>query len=316
MHKITAGCPAKLNLTFDITGELPGGYHEIDTLFQAVDLEDEMTFEFAPAEQTELKVVEANGSAGGLFPLDESNLICRAARQLLRSLPEAPPVSMVAAVRKRIPMGAGLAGGSSNAAATLLALNYYLGHPLGLEELLVAAGHVGADVPFFLEGGTCLGRRRGDELSVVRHSTRLNFLIVKPAGLSIGTPWAYSAFDDFAGEIPPVDSMVAAKALEAGDLVSAAAAFGNAFEPVVFSVYPRLAEIQQRLLKLGAWCCHLTGKGPTLYALVPDRQAAHALRRRLKDELAADPSAGRPDEVDCFIAESVAHGARLTGESR
>lgn len=313
MHKIIARAPAKLNLTFDIVGRLPNGYHEVATLYQTVDLEDELTFEFDSGDANTIEVIASGPEAGADFPNNESNLISKAAEYFLSSLPGSPTVTIKVMVEKNIPIASGMAGGSSDAAATLVALNRYFGHPFGKEELLALAGKLGADIPFCMEGGTCLGRGRGDDLTEVRPSPGLAFLIVKPDQLLISTPWAYRAFDEFAGLrlSPNLEGTV--EALLSGDLEFAAESMGNAFEPLVFNSYPFLADVQKLLLDSGALCAHLTGKGPTLFALVENRQMAAQLREKFMEQL-------RPMAVDwakqikCWVVESVQYGARLTAE--
>jgi len=312
MRKIVAHSPAKLNLTLDVVGELPDGYHQILTLFQAIDLQDELMFTLEPAQAVEIVIACANGTTKD-FPRDDSNLIVRAARLFLSSMPKASGLKLTVTVTKKIPVAAGLAGGSGNAAATLLALNYYFGHLFGLEELHVLASKLGADVPFCLEGGTCIGHARGDELTVVKHPARLFFNVIKPRDLSISTAWVYEAFDEFAGtgDIQRPDLHGAVEGLQQSDLNAATRCFGNVFEPLVFSHYPQLIELKQHLVNLGCWCCHLTGSGPALYTVVADREMAHFVRRKLLDEKFC-VSGG--SEVDCFIAESINHGARLVDE--
>ncbi|HEY9869275.1 MAG TPA: hypothetical protein V6D08_08925, partial [Candidatus Obscuribacterales bacterium] len=215
----------------------------------------------------------------------------------------------------------GLAGGSADAAATLAALNYYFGHPLGAEDLLALAARLGADVPFCLEGGTSVGRGRGDELTPVKHQCRLSFLLVKPRNLALSTAWVYDAYDEFQPAADrlawrPPDLVGAINGLASGNLELATSCFGNDLEPVVFHHYPQLSGLKQRLLALGCWSCHLTGSGPALFAVAPDRKSAQALRRTflIGDNGQAGASEEAQSEVDFWIVECVGYGARLIGE--
>src|SRR5262249_46006390 len=158
--------------------------------------EDELVFELEPAKETEISIA-VSGHSGDDFPLDHTNLIARAIKEFVACLPDRQGLKAAVTVDKRIPIGAGMGGGSSDAAATLLTLNYYYGHPLGAEDLLALAARVGADVPFMIEGGTRVGRGRGDELTAVSVANNLCFVLIKPRGLSISTAWVYSAYDDF-----------------------------------------------------------------------------------------------------------------------
>jgi 4-diphosphocytidyl-2-C-methyl-D-erythritol kinase len=314
MHKIIARAPAKLNLTFDIVGTLLNGYHEVATLYQALDLEDELTFEIEPASTTSIEIIAAGHEVVPDFPADESNLISKSIEYFLSSLPGNPAVKIKAQVEKNIPIAAGMGGGSSDAAATLVALNLFFGHPFGKEELLALSSKLGADVPFCLEGGTCIGRGRGDDLTQIRPAAGLSFLLVKPNSLSISTPWAYSAFDEFTGIGEHPDLAAAVEALTSGDRQRMADSFGNAFEPLIFTRFPALHSLQKLLLELGAWCAHLTGKGPTFYALVENREMACRLREQLLEKYIQEQGAGRAQTLNCLVAESVQYGARLTGE--
>lgn len=326
MTTLVARAPAKLNLTFEVIGEMADGYHEVSTLMQAVDLEDELSFELAPAPETEITISLSQKSFSEGFPLGDSNLIARAVKEFIACLPERGGLRAVVTVDKQIPIGAGLGGGSSDAAATLLTLNYYFGHPLGAEDLLALGARLGADVPFMLEGGTKIGRGRGDELSNVGGAGNLVFVLAKPRDLSISTAWVYGAYDDF-GEPErsefwsPPDLAGALNGLTGGDLEMAASCFGNDLEPVVFHHHPQLASLKEKLLSLGCWCCHLTGSGPTLFGAVAGREMAHAVRRKflgLSNGDAENPagrSAQEPAfEVDFWVAECVGYGARLIGE--
>lgn len=321
MTRLIARAPAKLNLTFEVVGQMPDGYHEVSTLLQAVDLEDELAFEFSEHERLDIHLTVSGEGQAGRFPLDDSNLIARAIRDFVACLPGVGGLRVSVRVDKRIPIGAGLAGGSADAAATLTALNYYFGHPLGAEDLLALGARLGADVPFCLEGGTSVGRGRGDELTPVKHPSRLSFLLVKPRNLALCTAWVYDAYDEFPAPAErlcwrPPDLLGALNGLTSGDLELATSCFGNDLEPVVFHHYPQLANLKQRLLALGCWSCHLTGSGPALFAVLPNREAAHAVRRRF---LAGENGGGGEfgngqDEVDFWIVECVGYGARLVGE--
>lgn len=322
---VTALAPAKINLTFDILGTLPDGYHQVDTLLQSIDLYDELTFCFAEAPELTISLFCAGTLASAAFPVDDTNLISKAARLFFR---EAKPrlgdgihkfARMDVAVAKNIPVGAGLAGGSSNAAATLCALNKVYGQPFTTAELLGLARSLGADVPFCLAGGTAIGTHRGDILQPVEfdQSVTLFFCVVKPIRESVSTPWAYAEYDKYKGSVMHPDLPGAVKALKAADLEQAIASFGNVFEPVIFRHLPQLAQLKERMLNLGAWSCQLSGSGPALYALAADREHAHFLRRKLlkNDEAGFEYGSsyssyefGPP--IEFHIAQSIPHGVQ------
>lgn len=320
--KITAKCAAKLNLTFEIVGDLPGGYHEVATLLQAIDLEDDVSITVEPGGSR----VFFSGyypEVSGDFPLTDSNLIARAVKKFQETVAISRGHSVLVEVTKRIPIGAGVAGGSANAAAALLAMNEHFENPLTRDQLLELGTTLGADVPFAICGGTRIGRHRGDRLEEVGSGPKLFFTIVKPRHLSVSTVWAYKQFDlrssdDAIGTATPRSNLDlkgtfttrCAQAARAGDLKVLSETLHNDLEEVVFKEHPQLEAIKDRLVELGAWSCRMTGSGPTLYALVADREHSHQMRRKLKEQRDLNIN-----ELDIWLAESVEHGARIVSNT-
>lgn len=321
-QRLTVKCPAKLNLTFGITGDLPGGYHEVETLLQTISLEDELTFAFEPADRFSIDIQMHDAQTKADFPLDNSNLIAKAANLYVQNVSAFERVKVSVSVDKKIPIAAGLAGGSANAAAALIAMNSYAENALAETELLQLASQLGADVPFSLVGGRRVGSYKGDNLSEHYDGERLSFAIIKPRNLGVATAWVYKTYDEMnaVGEIypPDLDSAQILEALAAGELEAAAKGFGNVFEQVVFPHYRDLIRIRQQVLELGAWCCHLTGSGPTLYALVANTEMARMVRRELlKAETimcASGTCGAKYDLLDVWTAESVDYGASILEE--
>jgi 4-diphosphocytidyl-2-C-methyl-D-erythritol kinase len=318
MSRLTVRSPAKVNLTFDILRILPDGYHEVETLLQSIDLADTLNFTFEQADQFTVSLsCQPNDKD---FPLDNSNLVAKAAHLFFMHADNAlPKINVRVHIDKQIPIAAGLAGGSSNAAATLLACNTYCHDRLATKELLALCEQLGADVPFCLVGGTQIGTRRGDRLLPARLLQPLSLVIVKPQEISIATPWVYAAYDRHqenepasAGQKPSTKSAV--EAFARGDFAHALSCLGNAFEPVVFEHYKGLPLLQERLLDLGCQACHLTGSGPTFYGITKDPEAAHYIR----EQLILDQSEGRSKwsdhlklTLDCHVAQSINHGVFL-----
>ena len=301
MTTIKTLSPAKLNLTFDIKGLLPDGYHEVETLLQAIDLHDTITFDIVESKESSIDIASTNSHDAGTFPLNSTNLIAKAAESFLSHMAKSAAIKAV--VEKRIPIGAGLAGGSSNAAATLLALNDAFGKPLSQQQLNDVGSAIGADVPFCLSGGTAIGVGRGDQLTPIEVTTPLIFCVIKHRHLSVSTPWAYKKYDEFKGETIHPQAQKAAAALHEGDLQATVAAFGNCFEPVIFAHHAELIELKKQLLALGCLCSHLSGSGPAVYAVVQDREMAHFVERKL---LNMDNHG-----LDVFIAESISTGVQI-----
>jgi 4-diphosphocytidyl-2-C-methyl-D-erythritol kinase len=184
---ISVAAPAKINLYFDILNKREDGYHEILTLFQALDLQDKLTFTFTKANH--LRVVgnksydidiflkkKDKAIREELFPLNDDNSIAKAINIFLSSLSYKPLVKIKVEIEKNIPIGAGLAGGSTDGAASLFALNHYFNKPFLPEELLKMASLIGSDVSFCLSGGLAIGRGRGEYLEDLDVSPKYHFV--------------------------------------------------------------------------------------------------------------------------------------------
>jgi 4-diphosphocytidyl-2-C-methyl-D-erythritol kinase len=262
--KIAIRSPAKINLGIEVLGKRDDGYHEIRTLFQAIDLRDEL--EFRRLDRGEIRL---RGNDEGI-PWDETNLIFRAARALQK-------ISGVAGgadirVIKNIPRGSGLGGGSSNAALTLLALNELWELGLGRSELQTLASRLGADVAYFLEGGLCLGEGRGEIVTPLPDLPGLFCVLVLPA-------FPILTADIYARLIltsPAKDSKI-------GEFL-ARRDFGlleNTLEATVFSLYPRLKTIKSSFLQREAVLSLVSGTGSAVFGLFLDRERASRARAEI-----------------------------------
>jgi 4-diphosphocytidyl-2-C-methyl-D-erythritol kinase len=266
---ITALAPAKLNLYLRVVGRRSDGFHELETIFQAIDLADELTF--APAEELLL----TGGSEAA--PPGPGNLVLRAAL----ALRAAAACSAGAAIhlQKRIPVGAGLGGGSSDAATTLQALDRLWDLNLPRERLLVLAADLGSDVPFFLLGGAAWGRGRGEVLEPLPGPPSIAFVLVRPP-FGVPTPRAYALRRPAAPDAPTLEDFRAA--LAAGDPARLAPALRNDLEAGVFGEWPELADLREELLAAGALGARMTGSGSVLFGLARDRAHAGEIAARLK----------------------------------
>ncbi len=306
-NTLRAQSPGKLNLTFDILGDLPGGYHEVETLMQTIDLADELTFTFEPAEEflVEITSVEFAGPTGDV-PLNQNNLIAKAAHLFRKNFPDKPDYKVSVHLRKAVPVAGGMGGGSGNAAATLMVLNKWFKSPFSDSKIAEMASKLGADVPFFLNGGTQIGRHRGNVLSKVDLSNELHFLIVGPKLFGLQTAEVYGAFDENkVNGTATISATECAEALKGGDEKSASQKFGNVFEPIVFSRRPELQFIRNRLTELGGLCTHMTGSGPTLYVFTADKAEAESIQRKLVDEQ-RDVTNGWSNHCDLILNSWVA----------
>jgi 4-diphosphocytidyl-2-C-methyl-D-erythritol kinase len=260
---------AKLNLFLRVVGRRPDGFHDLETVFQSIDLADELIVE--PADDLRL----SGGSEEA--PPGPENLVLRAAA----ALREAADGGRGAAIHleKRIPVGAGLGGGSSDAAATLLALNRLWGLDFPPERLAALAANLGSDVPFALRGGTAVGRGRGERLEALP-TPRLWFVLVRPP-FPVPTVRAYGLCQPAPPGSPSLDEFLAA--LASGDPARLAPVLRNDLEPGVFGAWPELAALRERLLAAGAIGARMTGSGSVLFGLVHDESHAREVAARMKE---------------------------------
>lgn len=249
-------CPAKVNLYLRVVGRRPDGYHELVTVMQPLTLADVLT-------------VSLGGAGISLtcdrpeLPLGEENLVWRAARRFQEEAGFSQGVRL--SLAKRIPVAAGLGGGSSDAAGTLLALNELAGKPLADSRLHRLASLLGADVPFFLAREPAVGRGTGTQLSAL---TLLPYwyLLVNP-GVPLSTRWVYENLDLAALPGPP--------AAEAWDPEHPETWVANDLGTVAVKRFPELGQLLASLKDAGAWCQGVSGSGPTLFGLFHNREAAH-----------------------------------------
>ncbi|MCX7604880.1 MAG: 4-(cytidine 5'-diphospho)-2-C-methyl-D-erythritol kinase [Bryobacteraceae bacterium] len=251
---------AKVNLSLKVLGRRQDGYHELRTVFQTIGLADRITLEFTPARR------------GLEIELDDplaipDNLVLRAARLFCES--ERVRGRLRLRLDKRIPMGAGLGGGSANAAAVLLALGPLTGRGPGPQRLHEMAASLGSDVPFFLYGGTALGLGRGEELYPLPEAPRHPVLVLMPP-VHVSTAEAYRALGR-----PELTSPVEFRKLDVfqsfvwrGEYLSGAE---NDFEAAVFRLHPELKRWKRKLERLGAQSARLSGSGAALFGVFPDR---------------------------------------------
>jgi 4-diphosphocytidyl-2-C-methyl-D-erythritol kinase len=306
--------PAKLNLTFEIGQIRADGFHEISSLFHTIDLCDSISFSTRRAKQfsVTLNAEEENREDFLIkdFPLDDSNLICKAAYAFVSQLSEKPEFALTIDVQKNIPIAAGLGGGSSDAAASLFALNEICGKPFSLQELSDIGSTIGADVPFCLIGGTALGEGKGEILTAIPVSAPLHFVIAKPAAISISTAWAYNTYDQLEEKAAFCKrSREAAQLLkENKEWQNVFDLFGNDFEEMIIDHHSLLSEAKDLLLESGAVACHLTGKGPTLYAITHGAQEAEDLSRTFSKYFDSET------KFDCWTAKSLKHGVKTVDE--
>jgi 4-diphosphocytidyl-2-C-methyl-D-erythritol kinase len=267
--------PCKINLVLNTLGRRPDGFHELETVMQPVNICDELVFE----EATSGLEFDCDDPR---LPADEGNLVVRAARAFFAAAPVSAGVRIQ--LRKRIPLAAGLGGGSGNAATTLVGLNRLFGEPLGLDQLGSLAARLGSDVPFFLEARPALATGRGERVAPLEPFAALRglWLFLIHPGFGIPTAWAYGELARFPAALNGRRGRAAelVARLQAGDLLGAAASLYNALEAPALRKYPVLALYQEFCRTQGALATLMSGSGSTTFAWVEGADAARRLRDR------------------------------------
>jgi len=266
---VTARAPAKVNLELMVGPRGPDGFHQLATVFQAVGLHDDVT-----VERADDWGVTVNGPYAELVPADGTNLALRAARLLADAAGIEVPVHIT--IDKDIPVAAGMAGGSADAAGALLACDALWGvwtSRTALEEL---AAELGSDVPFALLGGTAMGSGRGDQLAPVLGRGRYSWVLaLSDVGLS--TPEVYGECDRLRSKLrvpEPTPSASMMTALRSGDAASLGKALSNDLQPAALSLQPRLEEVLRAGMDNGALGGIVSGSGPTVAFLVSDTESS------------------------------------------
>ncbi len=263
MNSIHLHAHAKINLYLDVLGKRPDGYHNLETVFQSISLYDEVT-------------IHRRGEGIRVFcnhpdvPTEASNTVVRAAHHLLQTAGIGEDLEI--RIDKNIPVAAGLAGGSADAAAVLVGLNELLDLRYPIEKLMQIGVKVGADIPFCLLGGTAIGRGIGDELQPLPPIGNVSFMIANP-GFPVSTAWAFRQLN-FRLTNSPKNVTILTQNLNKRDWVRVGRSLYNVFEQVVVPQYPVIRELLERLRSLGAVGSLMTGTGPTVFGWMPDRDVA------------------------------------------
>ena len=267
---------AKINLSLDITGKRANGYHDVRMIMQTLELCDELSFEKGESgvrlttDDEMLNQEQAEGS---------DNLVIKAANKLSEAVGRTFDVNI--SLKKNIPIAAGMAGGSADAAAALRGLNRLFDLGLSNDELREIAVKIGADVPFCVEGGLALCEGIGEKLTPLKGPKRLKVLICKP-NIFVSTKDVYVAYDKETHPYHPnVDDM--AETLEDEDILKTAKLLGNTLESVTKSAHPVIGEIEKSMLDTGALNSIMTGSGPTVFGIFNDEALLLKGEQRLKE---------------------------------
>lgn len=282
---------AKINLSLDVTGVREDGYHLVRMIMQSVDLYDEMRVRYLPSEETGI-ILKCNRY---YVPTDSRNTAYKAAEKVMEAYPEIfRKHSVRIDIKKTIPVSAGLAGGSSNAAGVIVALNHFLDLKMDLDEMCRIGAGVGADVPFCImtlaadprwniKGGTtcALAEGIGEELTPLK-PVKMWCVLAKPK-LSVSTAEAYRGLDELSGfSHPDTDRIL--EGLREGNFQIIQRGMGNVLENYTLMKYPEVSAVKKTMMKYNKDMTMMSGSGPTVYSLFPGRKKALLAFQRLKEE--------------------------------
>lgn len=274
MNQIELKALAKINLGLDVLGKRDNGYHDVRMVMQTIYLYDEVklirTAEPGIKVETNLR----------FLPVGEDNIAYKAAKLLIDEFGIEEGIKIV--LNKHIPVAAGLAGGSSNAAAVLFGMNRMFGLGLKQKDLMERGVKLGADVPYCIMRGTALAEGIGEELKVLPPMPKCTVLIAKPP-VSVSTKAVYEALDsEQIKDHPDIDGIL--QGLEAGDLKKIASSMGNVLEDVTVSMHPVIDEIKEEMKDAGALNAMMSGSGPTVFGLFENRAAAKVAQKKIREK--------------------------------
>ena len=273
MDKMELKALGKINLGLDVLGRRENGYHDVRMVMQTVYLYDQIVIM-----KTKQPGVKAETNLFYL-PVDENNLACRAAKMLIDefNITEGVHISM----DKKIPVSAGMAGGSADAAAVLFGVNKMFGLGLSMTELEERGVKLGADVPYCLMRGTVLAEGIGEKLTPLLACPKCFVLLAKPP-ISVSTKMVYEKLDALEiTEHPDIDGMMAA--IKNGDLDGVIERLGNVLETVTVPDHPEIAEIKEIMVENGACGSLMSGSGPTVFGIYKDRELAEKACQALRE---------------------------------
>lgn len=283
-RSVTVLAPAKLNLSLDVVGTLPNGYHDLDMVMQTIDLYEKIILKTSRDLRLSLP--------GSFVPANDKNTAVKAALAFFDYTGLLAGVDIN--VYKRVPVRAGMAGGSADAAGVLVGLNELYGAKLSMSELCAIGAGIGADVPFALLGGTCRVRGVGDLMKALPPCPDCRFVVVMPS-VGVSTPEAFARYDTMGSPVHP-DCEAQEQAIRKNDLAAVCAAAGNALEHCSGAVEtPAICDI---LRANGAITAQMTGSGAAVFGIFADdaqaRAAAAVLRKGYKQVYVCRPTTGGP----------------------
>jgi 4-diphosphocytidyl-2-C-methyl-D-erythritol kinase len=292
MRSYSLIAPAKINLYLEILGDRPDGYHELAMVLQSIDLADQIDLRPLGTDRFRVRCTHPQ------VPQDNSNLAVRAAELMAKQFPNtfAQYGGVEITIHKRIPVAAGLAGGSTNAAAVLVGLDLLWKLGLTQSELEELAARLGSDVPFCIAGGTAIATGRGDQLSSLPSLDRLYVVLGKYRSLTVSTAWAYQTYrqqfgasytapQNLASRTSGVHSGPMVRAITQGDGVQIGQRLYNDLERVVLPAYPQVLQLREAFNRPGVLGAMMSGSGPTVFALCESYNQAQQVKEAVKAAL-------------------------------
>jgi 4-diphosphocytidyl-2-C-methyl-D-erythritol kinase len=312
MHSYTLIAPAKINLYLEIIGDRSDNYHELAMILQSIDLADEIELHSI---STDTIRVHCNHPQ---VPTDQSNLAYRAAELMATQFPNifAKYGGVEITITKRIPVAAGLAGGSTNAAAVLVGINLLWKLGLTQSELEELGATLGSDVPFCVAGGTAIATGRGEQLSPLPSLNNIYIVLGKYKSLEVSTPWAYKSYRQEYSDSYIRDSdnlAIRASAVHSGEMVKAvlhqdakeiAQKLHNDLEKVVLPAYPQVLQLRETFVNAGVLGTMMSGSGPSVFALCESQEHAEQVKQQVK-------TATQNEDLELFVTQAIAHGIQI-----
>ncbi len=269
---IKINAPAKINLVLDVLNRRPDGYHNVKMVMQSLSLCDVVTVELKGEGIT-------ISSSSGAVPCDDTNIAYKAAKIMLKKANS--NVGVHIDIQKNIPVAAGLAGGSTDGAAVLCALNTMLNLNLSENELMSLGATFGADVPYCVMQGTALAEGTGTELTKLPSYGNHTVLLVKP-GIAVSTPWVYKNLNLKSVVHPDVDKFI--QLIGNKEYTKSYEFMGNVLESVTIKEYPVISQIKNKMYALGASVSLMSGSGPTVFGIFENKQKALEAAKIFKND--------------------------------
>lgn len=312
MQSVTLLAPAKINLYLEIISDRSDGYHELIMILQSIDLADQINIQRSSIDRIRIRCDDPQ------IPTNKSNLAYKAAELMTSEFPEAfiKHGGLNITINKRVPVSAGLAGGSSNAAAVLLGVGLLWNLGLTQSELEILGAKLGSDVPFCIGGGTAIATGRGEQLSALPSLDNIYIVLAKYRSIAISTLWAYTTHRQEFGNIYNRDTQSLAtptaavhsrnivKAILNRDIKEVAQFMYNDLEKVVMPKYTLVLEVKEVFINLGVLGTMMSGSGPTVFALCESKQQAEEVKYHVRKTIPTQ-------DLELFVSQLIGHGIQL-----